>query len=515
MIWRLLQTFFDRSVSVVFVTALFFCGNAAAETITVRSQTSGLELTGKFIGYDGTYLQIQSDHGPVSLNFDQVVCSGAVCPDTDNYVPHLRFSGSPRIAETVIPALIEGFARSNGMLSTHIDLNPLENKILVTRNGNPAADVSIFANETATGFLDLVNHDADIVMAMRPVTVAENNAAIDAGIGSLRAIGRNRIIGLDGLVPVASARRDLQKLTIEQLGQILRGEVTNWEELDESEGAIAVHLGPMNEGGVQALLDLFDASQETSADINFHKSQKEVSLAVSRDVNGIGIVSMQEIFPAQAVGMVDGCEFRMTPSPNNLQTNDYPLTFPLYLYSPERRQPRLVRDFLNWLETPQAQLVVRRSGYIDNGIVPIALDAQGQRFVNAIEQIESDIQVSELKRFISLIDDLARHSISFRFDLESGNLNTQSRSDLVRLASAIRSGSYANRSLVFVGFHGGADDADRTESIHSKLVEILGSDIPENVNFQIESFGETMPLACGDTKIGAKLTQRVELWVSD
>lgn len=85
---------------------------ASAEQITVRSLNGSLEVTGRFIGYDGEYLQIEGRYGPVSVIFDNVTCSGGACPDPDAFVPTVRISGAANMARVLVPALVEGFARA-------------------------------------------------------------------------------------------------------------------------------------------------------------------------------------------------------------------------------------------------------------------------------------------------------------------------------------------------------------------------------------------------------------------
>ena len=52
---------------------------------------------------------------------------------------------------------------------------------------------------------------------------------------------------------------------------------------------------------------------------------------------------------------------------------------------------------------PEAQLVVRRAGFVDQGAVPIPLDAQGQRFANAIAAAGDDMPLIELQRMVRVL----------------------------------------------------------------------------------------------------------------
>ena len=503
--------------------ALFFCGAVFADQISVSSRSGGLELTGKFVGFDGTYLQIATEYGPVSLNLDQVTCDGASCPDVEGYIPKIRISGSPKIAEILMPALVEGFARSNGM---YVDRTSAEaGELLVYQNGEAIASFRIAANSTTEGFTDLVSHDTDIVMATRPATSDENISAQDAGIGGLLDYGRGKVIGYDGVVPAVSARRDHSVIAIERLADVLIGNTTNWEDLDGSGGEISVHLGPVDDGVVQQIFQIFeiDPNNEPGDHLNFYENHRQSINAIERDSNGIGFVSALVSLPVRAVALTDQCGFIASAAPNNLRTRDFPLSLPLYLYTPERRSHQVVRDFFEWLDTASAQLVVRRSGFIDNGILPISLDDQGRRFVNAIAKSDEGAPISELQKFVGAISRLSRQSMSFRFSAERLDLDTPSKSDLIDLANAIENGRYAGRRVALIGFSNGEGSIEANSNrasilaseTLSQLQTLLSSQQLNSTEVELISFGGTMPLACSESSIGSHLNQRVELWVGD
>ena len=96
--------------------ALFFCAPVAvAQDVTLTSKGGGLTIDGRYIGFDGENIQIDSVYGPLTMRFDTVDCVGDPCPDPANYVPELRLSGAARMADVLMPALVDGFARSKGL----------------------------------------------------------------------------------------------------------------------------------------------------------------------------------------------------------------------------------------------------------------------------------------------------------------------------------------------------------------------------------------------------------------
>lgn len=206
-----------------------------------------------------------------------------------------------------------------------------------------------------------------------------------------------------------------------------------------------------------------------------------------------------------------------------MKTEDYPLTFPMFLYLPQRAQHPQIEDFLDWLRSPSAQLAIRRAGFVDLSAVPIPLGEQGDRLAAAISNAGLEVPLIELQRLMRILSPRIRMSSTFRFEPGSTRLDGQSRSNVMQLAQAIRDGRFGGRELMFIGFSDGRGPADanrdlsaaRAESVRRDVQGALGGIIPGNVKIETEAFGEALPMACDDTIWGQQTNRRVELWVRD
>lgn len=166
-------------------------------------------------------------------------------------------------------------------------------------------------------------------------------------------------------------------------------------------------------------------------------------------------------------------------------------------------------EFLDWLRSPSAQLVLRRAGFVDLAVVPIPLSDQGDRLANAIVNAGSEIPLAELQRMIRLLSPRVRVRMSstFRFAPGSTRLDGQSRSNVMQLAQAIRDGRFGGRELILAGFSDGRGPATanrdlssaRDEAVRRDLIRALGGNFPANVAIDTAAFGEALPMACDDT----------------
>lgn len=507
--------------------ALFFCASSAfAQDVTLKSVGGTLEISGRFIAYDGENIQIDSEYGPLTLKYGSVTCEGGSCPDPETYVPELRLSGAHLMSDVLMPALVEGFARSQGLLVTFDQIDPLHFAQTLSQvdAAKPAARFTFRATNTDEGFADLIAHEADIVMSVREVRRREVRLAAEVGLGQLDAPRQSRIVGLDALVPVVSPRSDISVISLSTLAAAFSGDVDNWRNAGGEDVPMTVHLGPEADGQAQRFIDevIRSTGRKLSDNVVRHATDEALAAAVAADAGALGIMPATAVGATQPIALRDNCGFVSAPHVTALKTEDYPLTAPLFLYLPSRRLPPLARDFLAWLRGPEAQLVVRRAGFVDQGAVPIPLDGQGQRFANAIVAAGPDMPLTELQRMVRILGAQVRLSTSFRFEVGSTRLDAQSRSNLLALAQAIRDGRYDDQPLMLVGFSDGRGAADanrdlssaRAESVLRDLEELMGGALPERVIVETEAFGEALPMGCDDTEWGRQMNRRVELWVA-
>jgi phosphate transport system substrate-binding protein len=298
--------------------------------------------------------------------------------------------------------------------------------------------------------------------------------------------------------------------------------VDNWAEIGGPDLPVKRQLGPVGNGQMQFFVDrvVRPDGGTLAKDVTRHDDLLALRDAVVDVPGSVAVLPFGQTGDTQPLSLRDACGFTTSPVATTLKTEDYPLTEPLFLYLPDRRQPQIVRDFLAWLRGPEAQLVVRRAGFVDQGAVPIPLDAQGQRFANAILKAGADIPLGELQRMVRVLMPRTRLSTSFRFEVGSTRLDAQSRSNLMALGQAIRDGRFDDQSLMLVGFSDGRGapapnrelSSARAEAVKRALVAALGT-WPEAVTLETEAFGEALPMGCDDTEWGRQMNRRVELWV--
>lgn len=501
---------------------IFQAHTGAAQDVTLTSHDGAVEINGTLLGYDGEFYRVETQFGELTVDGSGVFCDGPGCPNLSHFVAELVFSGSSTMAEVLLPALIEGFALRNGLQTERVNLDgsSFEYHLIASQSGLRVGRFLFRITNTDEGFADLLANEADIVMAMREIRPTERSLAYDAGMGDMTAHNRSRVLALDAMVAIVAPNNPVHRISTPQLAQVFSGTITNWSELGGPDAPISLYLPDAGSGLAQAVEDRL-VGQSLAADIVRYKRSSALARAVVVDPFAIGIASFAERSPARALTLTGACGYSLSASRRTIKTEDYPLSSPMFLYLPARRLPKLAREFLTYTRSPAAQFVVRRSGFVDQAPEEISVNAQGDRFANAILAAGEEISLKQLREVIQLLKPMARLTTSFRFEAGSTRPDAQSRANIVQLARALEAGTYDARRLVFVGFSDGKGGAAANQRIAVKRANTVRDAVlkaAETANFdrvsiEVAAFGEALPMACDDSDWGRKVNRRVEIWV--
>jgi phosphate transport system substrate-binding protein len=515
-------------VRAAIVAALFLFGpvsGAWAQDVTLTSPDGEVEISGNLLGFDGEFYRVDTIYGELTVDGSGVLCEGPGCPNLSNYVAEVTLSGAPTIGRVLMPALIEAFALRQGLELSRENTSDTRFSYILTE-GETDEMRGLFRfhlTNTDEGFADLLAGEADMVMSLREVTRDEAQRGREAGLGDLREAARGRVLALDALVPLVSAGNPVTAITTPELAQVLSGEITSWVGLGGPDAPIAVHLHDPATGLGQATAQhmLGGGTRSFVSDATHHLDGLSLSEGVARDPFALGVGSRSEMGLTFELSLKGACGFAMLASRRAVKTEDYPLTAPMFLYTPARRMPKLVREFLAFTREPAAQLVIRRAGFVDQLPEEIAINDQGDRFANAILRAGGEVGLEDLQRMVQALSPLKRLTTTFRFEAGSARLDAQSRSNVAGLARALESGFYDGRRLVFVGFSDGEGPAQtnrqialrRAGAVRDAVVHTAETAQLNRLSLEIDAFGEAMPMACDDSEWGRRANRRVEIWV--
>jgi phosphate transport system substrate-binding protein len=215
------------------------------------------------------------------------------------------------------------------------------------------------------------------------------------------------------------------------------------------------------------------------------------------------------------------CGFSQSATPDAIKSEDYPFTSPVYVYLAPYRLPQLVRQFLDFTRSEEAERVVAGAGYRRPVAYPHAAWIAGRTPRQCDPERGRRRETSKRSSPCSRGSNSAeRLSPTFRFGDGAAELDTQSRAAVGRLAAAIEAGLFDGRTLIFAGFSDSAGSAQintrlalrRAETV-LEAVRAATVSADARVTLRAEAFGEVLPMACEDTDWDAAVNRRVEVWL--
>lgn len=500
-------------------------GLAHAQDVTLTSPDGQVVLSGTLLGFDGEFYRLQTVYGEMTVDGSGVICEGPACPSLQDFVAELSVSGSATMGSVLMPALLEGFALRHGFRAERETIEPTKfiYRLFSESSGKLAAEFRFRITNTDEGFADLLANEADIVMALREIRPEERKRAREAGMGDMTKANRSRVLSLDAVVPIVAASNPVRSISPTQLAEVFAGRITNWVDLGGPDAPIDLHMPNAETGLGQVVEDqILKPAQLTLSDrIIPHTRAIDLAQVVSKHPFALGIASFAETGNAQVLMLKGSCGFSLQAARRTIKTEDYPLTAPMFLYTPARRLPKVGRDFLAYTRGPSAQILIRRAGFVDQAPEEVPISDQGNRFANAITTAGPEIKLEELQRMTRTLEGMARLTTSFRFEAGSIRLDAQSRSNVQQLARALEVGKYDARRILFVGFSDGDGAASANRSIALRRAEAVQRAVitaAETANLDrldvgVDAFGEALPMACDDSAWGKQANRRVEVWV--
>jgi len=508
--------------------ALFLTGMlvpALAQDVTLTSRDGKVSVSGTLLSFDGEFFRVDSLYGVLTLDGTGVTCAGIGCPNLESFVAEFSIAGARSMGAVLLPTLVEMFAEQSGMRVKRIvqDDRQYTYVLRLAETGKDVARIAFRMSNTDGGIAEMLDGDADMVLATREITAAEAKTAYKAGLGDMKRAARSRIVGLDGLVPVVAQNNPVAAISLMDLARIFAGDITNWQDIGGPDAPIFLHHLSADTGLAQQFeTDVMQTEKRVlAATIKRHATAVEVVDAVARDPFAIGITRFSEIGNAKMLALRGTCGMAFTPTRRALKTEDYPLATPLFLYTPARRLPKAAREFLTFLRSPAAQRAVRHVGFVDQDVTQIGIDDQGKRFANAIASAGDEVNLADLQSMIDTLRPASRLTLTFRFNTGSSSLDAQSRSNVVLLARLLEAGAYDGRELMFVGFSDGDGAASGNRVISQRRARAVRAAVklaattlkPDQATLSTKAFGEALPMACDDTEWGRQVNRRVEVWI--
>jgi len=246
------------------------------------------------------------------------------------------------------------------------EVNLVQRLAEVFMKKHPDANIAVTGGGSGTGIAALINKTADIANSSRAMEPKEEEAAKKAGVQPFRII-----FATDGISVVTHPANPISKLTLEQLGKIFKGEITNWKEVGGKDAKISLY-GRQSNSGTYVFFREFVVKADYSPHMKSMNGNAQIAESIKKDKDGIGYVAVGyvvndkgEIMPGVKIVNIskEGQSEAYSPAKiENVMSKKYPITRPLNHYTNGKPSGKLL-DFIKFELSKEGQEIVRKEGF--------------------------------------------------------------------------------------------------------------------------------------------------------
>lgn len=219
--------------------------------------------------------------------------------------------------------------------------------------------IQVTGGGSGTGIAALINGTTDICESSRAMKDKERE--------ELKAKrGKDAVeikVALDALAVYVHASNPLATLTVQDVGRIYRGELTNWKALGGADHAIVLYGRENNSGTYGYFKEHVLENKDFAAGVQTLAGTSAVVAAVKGDPYSIGYGGIAYLEGVKPLPLKkDASSAPVAPNLETAQSGAYPVSRPLFLYTAGAPQGT-ASEFVFWVQSAEGQKVISAVGY--------------------------------------------------------------------------------------------------------------------------------------------------------
>jgi phosphate transport system substrate-binding protein len=223
---------------------------------------------------------------------------------------------------------------------------------------NPGTSIQVTGGGSGVGLAALINGSTDIANSSRPIKPTEvEKLKVKYG-----TVGVQIACAKDGLSVFLNKGNSVSELSIQQLGDIFSGKITNWKEVGGADAKIQLY-GRESSSGTFEFFKEHVVKTDFSPSCQTLPGTAAIVNAVKKDKYSIGYGGS-----AYAEGVKD-CKVKkdakskgILPTVATVKNNTYPITRYLYMYLKSKPTGES-KAFIDWTLSPAGQALITEVGY--------------------------------------------------------------------------------------------------------------------------------------------------------
>jgi phosphate transport system substrate-binding protein len=232
---------------------------------------------------------------------------------------------------------------------------------------NPNAGIAVTGGGSGVGIASLIANRVEIGNSSREMKEKEYALAKENGVVPVEVV-----IAIDGLSVIINAGLPIKSLTLEEVGKIFRGEISNWNVLGGPNAPISLYGRQPNSGTYVFFQEFVLGNKDYSPKMKQMNGNAQIIEGVKADKGGIGYVGIGYVHDEQG-NLVEGLKvmdiakdkksLAVTPLlSENVKSGLYPLSRPLYQYV-NGKPKGAVKNLIMFELSPEGQKLVEEMGF--------------------------------------------------------------------------------------------------------------------------------------------------------
>jgi len=230
----------------------------------------------------------------------------------------------------------------------------------------PQIQISVTGGGSGTGFAALINGTIDIANASREIKQEEIETSQASGFEPVEHIVAN-----DAIAVIVNPNNPVDELTLQQVSDIYKGKITNWQEVGGEDRPIVKLSRETNSGThvyfLETVVRLNNKEDKSifSADTLLLPSSEGIISEVKDNPNALGYDGLgyvTEEVKMVALAPQEGDAY-ILPSASSVINGTYPISRHLYMYTRGEAEG-IQKEYLDWILSANAQDIVTELGFV-------------------------------------------------------------------------------------------------------------------------------------------------------
>ncbi|MCL2525912.1 MAG: phosphate ABC transporter substrate-binding protein [Coriobacteriia bacterium] len=220
---------------------------------------------------------------------------------------------------------------------------------------NPGVMITIKGGGSGAGIAALINDTVDFALSSRDVKDSEFEEGEAHGVDIVE-----NVTSYDGIAVIVNPASGMTGISLDDLGKVYRGEITNWSEVGGNDLDIVL-IGRDSASGTFAFFhdEVVGADNDYSPSMRNIKTNMGIVSEVTGNPGAVGYVGMGYVTDDTVTLEIDG----VYGTVDHVLDGSYPLSRRMLMLS--NGQPAgIAKAFFDWIEGPAGQQIVADEGFV-------------------------------------------------------------------------------------------------------------------------------------------------------